>query len=184
MRGNGWPGSGPGSRVWPAALLLIAIPLLGGGAFLGAQTEGARGEGEGPPRMRLTVEEAVDLALKNNLSLQAGAITLDTKKRASDLVWNQFLPDLAVRGTLARQNKAATQSGTVPVVPYGPTQDLYNYLSQSKEPGIPIPGGTLYNYMMPYSATLPQWHLQGNFSATLTLSAALFAGIDAIKTDY
>jgi outer membrane protein TolC len=137
--------------------------------------------------MRLTVEEAVKLALKNNLSLQAGAIALDTKKRASDLVWNQFLPDLALRGTLAGQNKATTQGGVAPLALSDQTRVLDNYLTANGKEGleVSIPGGpTLYNYMMPYSITVPQWHVQGNFSASLTLSAALFAGIDAIKADY
>jgi outer membrane protein TolC len=38
--------------------------------------------------------------------------------------------------------------------------------------------------MMPYSQELPQWHVQGNLSASLTLSSALFSGIQAIKADY
>jgi outer membrane protein TolC len=109
--------------------------------------------------MRLTVEEAVELALKNNLSLQTGAINLDTKKRASDLVWNQFLPDLSLRGTLARQNRATSQS---------------------------VPSG--FSATPPYitytEVELPQWSLQGNISASLTLSAALVSGIQAIKADY
>jgi outer membrane protein TolC len=136
----------------PAVWLLIAVPLLGPGLPLGAQAAvpgaQAAAEAEDPPRMRLTVEDAVKLALRDNLALQAGIIALDTKKRASDLVWNQFLPDLAVRGTLMRQNKATSQT------------------------------------MGAFSITLPQWRVLGDFSASLTLSAALFAGIAAIKADY
>ncbi|MDR2374832.1 MAG: TolC family protein [Treponema sp.] len=154
MRRNGWPGTRLRLKAWPAVWLLILVPLFGGTGSLGAQT-GTAGQ-ETAPAMRLTVEEAVELALKNNLSLQSGAINLDTKRRASDLVWNQFLPDLSLRGTLARQNKASTQS-----VP--------NFSS------------------MPPTYTeveLPRWSLQGNISASLTLSAALVAGIQAIKADY
>ncbi|MDR3159996.1 MAG: TolC family protein [Spirochaetaceae bacterium] len=165
MRGNGWPGP----LVWPL------IALLGGSLW--AQTAP---EPEDSPRTRLTVEEAVNLAMKNNLSLQAGALALDTKKRKSDLVWNQFLPDLAVRGTLAHQNKASSQSGVAPL-----TSAQAGALGLSGSAEISIPGGpTIYNYMMPYSMTAPQWHVQGNFSASLTLSAALFAGIQAIQADY
>jgi outer membrane protein TolC len=105
------------------------------------------------------VDEAVDLALKNNLPLQAAAIALDTKRRKSDLVWNQFLPDLAVRGTLARQNEATSQQA--------PT-------------GLDMTTGALLST----TVELPQWHVQGNFSASLTLSLALFSGIQAIKADY
>ncbi|MDR0642041.1 MAG: TolC family protein [Treponema sp.] len=162
--------------------LLIAAVLLLGGFSLGAQTGTAAPETEDPPRLRLTVEDAVGLALKNNLSLQAGAIALDTKKRASDLVWNQFLPDLTVAGGLRRQNKASSISGMAPL-PWQSGMAALGLTQNSVE--LDIPGmGTAYGYMMPYSATAPQWAAYGSFSASLTLSAALFAGIEAIKADY
>jgi outer membrane protein TolC len=127
------------------------------------------------------VDEAVDLALRNNLSLQAGAIALDTKKRASDLVWNQFLPDLAIRGSLARQNEKTTVSGVAPLDPDVLPPALAGSFPLAK---ISTPIGPIYNYMMPYSMDRSQWGVQGSFSATWTLSAALFAGIEAIKADY
>jgi outer membrane protein TolC len=135
--------------------------MAAAGASLGAQTAGGAdaAPAESVERMRLTVDEAAALALRNNLSLQAGAVALDTKKRASDLVWNQFLPDLAARGTLAHQNKATSQN-----VPVGLDPTTYAFLYRTVE--------------------APQWHVNGNFSAALTLSAAMFAGIQAIKADY
>jgi outer membrane protein TolC len=123
--------------------------------------------------MRLTVDEAVGLALRNNLSLQAGAVALDTKKRASDLVWNQFLPDLAVRGTMARQNeKNSPASATIPLP--GGTPFQANGVSGRMDPP----------FFVTDPITAPQWHMQGNLSAALTLSAAMFAGIQAIQADY
>jgi outer membrane protein TolC len=123
--------------------------------------------------MRLTINGAVDLALRNNLSLKNGAITLDTKKRASDLVWNQFLPDLALRGTLARQNKTTTQTVMAPSAVINPTNLLPPGSSTAPVFGV-----------SPSSVELPGWSMQGNFSASLNLSAALFAGIAVIKADY
>jgi outer membrane protein TolC len=120
------------------------------------------------------------LALRHNLTLQSGAIALDTKKRKSDLVWNQFLPDVTARGTLARQNKATTASGAVPVNPGVP-------LPVMGPLGTPIGSFQLpdgLNYSTLYSVEVPQWHVQGNFSASLTLSAALAAGIQAVRMDY
>jgi outer membrane protein TolC len=170
----------------------MALALAG--ASLGAQTAGggnvaesaAGTPGEEAERMRLTVEEAVDLALKNNLSLQSGAVALDTKRRANDLVWNQFLPDLSVRGTLARQNEATKVSGITPVPLNSQTQALDSWLTANNYGPleIPTPLGPLYNYMMPYSQEVSPWHVQGNFSAALTLSTALFAGIQAVRADY
>jgi len=66
---------------------------------------------EGTAR-RISVEEAVDLAIRQNLSLKSQEVTLDTKKRKHDLVWNQWLPQIEVMGTLAHTNKAsATRVG-------------------------------------------------------------------------
>jgi outer membrane protein TolC len=132
--------------------------------------------------MRLTVEEAVELALKNNLSLQTGALTLDTARRANDLVWNQFLPDLALRGTLARQNKASDPaSATVPV----PNGNLPYSFPNGSQPiqlnGMNLTPAQVY---LTDPVAVPRWSMQGNFSATLNLSAALVAGIQAIKADY
>jgi outer membrane protein TolC len=132
-------------------------------------------EGE---KIRLSPDEAVSIALKNNLSLQSGALTLDTKKRKSDLVWNQFLPDLSARGTLIRQNEATTSSGIQAVAPTGLVSSL------SLPPGRSLPPGADVYLSVPYSADLPQWSLSANFSASLTLSAALGAGIQAIRRDY
>ncbi|MDR3147668.1 MAG: TolC family protein, partial [Treponema sp.] len=123
MRKHGWPGAWPRLGLRSAAWLLIAVPLVAGAQTLSAQagtvgtaqtTQAGSPEADNTPAMRLTLEDAVDLALKNNLSLQVGAITLDTKRRASDLVWNQFLPDLVLGGAMARQNKVTTQ--TVPLL--------------------------------------------------------------------
>ncbi|MDR0622886.1 MAG: TolC family protein [Treponema sp.] len=117
----------------------------------------------------MSPDEAVELAVKNNLGLESERIALDTKKRKSDLVWNQFLPDLEVRGTLARDNEAATVNTSIPV-------PLNTFLNLPPDP--PIYGTT------PYSVEAPQWHVQGNVSATLALTAALFAGIKTIRQDY
>ncbi|MDR2177687.1 MAG: TolC family protein [Treponema sp.] len=178
MRKNGWPDAGPRPRARTAAWLIIAVPLLAGAAQTG--TAQAAAVQTGPPQtaapetnMRLTMDAAVELALRNNLSLRNGAITLDTKKRASDLVWNQFLPDLALRGTLARQNKAATQTVMMPSAIL-----LGNYM--------PIPGTSPAQVfgVSPGSVEVPRWSMLGNISASLNLSLALFAGIEAIKADY
>jgi outer membrane protein TolC len=83
----------------------------GGSSSGGAQTE--------KPLTRLGPDEAVDLAIKNNLTLASSAIDLDTKKRASDLVWNLFLPSFDARGTLAVDNVKAADT---PLSPYPSSQ--------------------------------------------------------------
>ena len=93
---------------------------------------------------RLNPEMAVEMALRNNLNLEAARTGLDIRRRRSDLAWNQFLPGAAVTGTLLRDNVASTTMGF----------------------------------------TIPQWHMNGAFTASLDLSFALFEGIRSLRRDY
>ncbi|GHW03026.1 hypothetical protein AGMMS50249_8120 [candidate division SR1 bacterium] len=105
---------------------------------------------------RITPDEAVDLAIKNNLSLESSRVTLDTKKRKSDLVWNQFLPEIDVRGTLAVTAK------------------------ENKGTPLPLgPGGSTI-----YMGGQPQWTFSGNGAVSWNFSFALIEGIRSIKLDY
>ena len=118
--------------------------------------------GQTAPRL-LSPESAVDLAIKNNLNLETARLGTDIKKRKADLVWNQFLPTLTATGTMARDNWATTtQPVAIPAIP----------------PLIPSP------VVLSPSMTLPNWHVLGNFSATLDFSFALFEGIRSMKLDY
>lgn len=60
-----------------------------------------------PVVRKISVDEAVSLALQNNLSLQVSQVTLDKKKRPADLAWNQFLPVVGVQGSLSAANEVA-----------------------------------------------------------------------------
>ena len=104
--------------------------------------------------VRLTVEEAVDLAREGNLGLVSPRIEAATKKRASDLSWNNFLPTVDASGTLSRWN---TQQYTYGISGMPP--------SLSRVP-------------------LPTWALSGSLSAQLALNLALFEGVKALKADY
>lgn len=65
-------------------LFFILIVLSGAGA----QAVSGRDSGE----LVLTVEEAVQIALNNNLSLERNAIDLGGKRRAADRSWNTLIP--------------------------------------------------------------------------------------------
>ena len=107
--------------------------------------------------VHLSPETAVNMALNNNLNLEAARIGLDIKKRKSDFVWNQFVPTVTAAGTLSRDNWATTSSGIV----------------VSALPSL-----------VPYSITLPQWHVTGSVSVSLDFSFALLEGIRSYKRDY
>ena len=52
----------------------------------------------------LTIDEAVDYALKNSRTLKSNDIDLEIKKRASSVSWNVFLPTVQATGTMSRSN--------------------------------------------------------------------------------
>jgi outer membrane protein TolC len=122
---------------------------------------------QGTP-LRLSPDTAVEMTIKNNLNLQSAALGLDVKKRKSELVWNQFLPSASVTGTLSRDNWASSSSGMLPV----PLNSIN-----------PIIPPDIYA-VTPYTITLPQWHVNGSFSATLDFSFALVEGIKSFRLDY
>jgi outer membrane protein TolC len=106
--------------------------------------------------MRLSPDEAVNLAIKNNLSLETSRSSTATKKRASDLSWNQFLPTVDVGGAILRLNEAP-QGMTLPLPPpLGP---------------ISIPGGS-------------QWRVAGSLSASLNFNYAMIIEMDRLRLDY
>ena len=70
-----------------AAGLLLFSPLL-------AQAD------SGP--LRLGPNEAVELAIRNNLGLEAARVSASSARRASGLSWNQFVPALDVGGSFFR----------------------------------------------------------------------------------
>ncbi len=105
---------------------------------------------------RLSVDAAVDLALKNNLGLQSSLIDAAGKKRKVDTAWNVFVPTVDIMGTLARFNdKPEGMSFPLPP-PIGP---------------ISLPAS-------------PQWSLSASLSAELRLNFAVFEGIKNLKMDY
>ena len=126
-----------------------------------------------PERLRLSPGEAVELAIKNNLSLESARIATGTKKRASDLSWNQFIPGVTVGGSLIMDNKKSTVAGMQPV-------DL---ASLGAIGGITIPPGTIYG-VYPYSVEASRWHVAGTIQASLTLSAAMFENMRRLRLDY
>lgn len=111
----------------------------------------------------LTPDAAVEIALRNNLSLASERLDAAAKKRKADTAWNVFIPQTEVSGTLSRWN--LEKSGVAAV------------------PGAPIPGTPLYDaYAYPYE--LPRWNASGQLSVQLVLNAALFEGMRNLKLDY
>ena len=121
--------------------------------------------------VRLSPDEAVDMAIKNNLSLESARVTSDGKKRASDYSWNQFIPSVTIAGSLIMDNEKTTVSGLAPV-------DIAAVM-----PGFGIPSNTLYG-VAPYSVDAPQWHIAGSVQVALTISIAMFENMHRLRLDY
>ncbi|MDR1428961.1 MAG: TolC family protein [Spirochaetaceae bacterium] len=87
-----------------AARLLVGalVFFLPWGIF--AQESGQR------PVMRLSPDEAVNLALRNNLGLEDSRIGVEGAKRKTDLSWNRFIPGVTAAGILTRDNELAAAS--------------------------------------------------------------------------
>ena len=60
----------------------------------------------------ITVDEAVELAVERNLSLENDRLDLEKSRRQRDTVWNRFLPSTSVSGTLLRYNEEQTNPTT------------------------------------------------------------------------
>ena len=71
-----------------------------------------------PEARRLSPDEAVELALKSNLTLDSARITADMKKRKADTAWNVLVPTIdlgaALRGSLYKPEAAS------PLMPASP----------------------------------------------------------------
>ena len=132
--------------------------------------------------LRLTPDEAVEMAFKNNLNLEMSRTATGTKKRASDLSWNQFIPGVTVSGSLVADNKKALISGYAPV-PWKPEMSLMGWSQDEFERTIPGVG-TMNGWMLPYSVEASQWHVAGSIQAQLTISFAMFENMNRLKLDY
>ncbi|MDR1219887.1 MAG: TolC family protein [Treponema sp.] len=109
---------------------------------------------EAAPARQISLEEATDLAVKNNLGLQSSSVSVDTKKRKQDTAWNVFIPSVDLRGTIGRQNIGTTVSGYLPTgAPYSMEVD-------------------------------PMWLIQGNLSLSLQLNVSAFEGMKNTRLDY
>ena len=133
---------------------------------------------EAAQSMRLSPDEAVELALKNNLSLESSRTSLETRRRASQYSWNQFIPNITVAGVLSRDNEASTSSGIAAVAPTG----LINSIPMP--PGVTLPPGADVYLSVPYSVEVPQWHVVGSLQTSLNLSAAMFENMRRLRLDY
>jgi len=125
--------------------------------------------------LRISPDQAVDLAIKSNLGLEASRSSLETKRRASRYSWNQFIPNVTVAGIFNMDNEARAMSGSraIEEIPLNP---LFGGM---------LPQGVPNFYgVIPYSMEMPQWQFVGNIQASLNISAAMFENMRRLRLDY
>lgn len=107
----------------------------------------------------LTVEEAVAYANAHSKTLKSSAIDLELKKRASDHVWNQFLPSVSLSATVSRANEYT---------------DTVSAIMSAIKP----------TYVAPEVVESDHWKAIGNVGISWNFSFALVDGIRIIKKNY
>jgi outer membrane protein TolC len=167
-------GAGGRSLGPPVPVVIILLLVLLGTAIPAEEAAGDPGAAPrtSPDILRISSDEAVEMAIKNNLSLESARIGVETKKRKSDLSWNVLVPSVDLGGSLIRTNKASTVDGFVPVGPI-PLGSLL--------PGTSLPD--IYG-VVPYSVDVSRWHIAGSLQVALNLNYALFEGIRNTRLDY
>jgi len=136
---------------------------------------------------QLTADMAVELALKNNLSLESSRTGLSTKKRASDFSWNQFIPNVTIGGGFSRSNNKPRPEITIIPLPgdelfqgeFNGIPGTYYAPPVFAPPGSISPGVFIADPMYP-----SQWNLVANVQMSLSINAAMFENIRRLRIDY
>ena len=155
-----------GGLSYPRFVILMVIGILTGG-ILFAQESAAK------EAVKLTPDEAVDRAIKNNLSLESARVVTGTKKRTSDLSWNQFIPSVTLGGSLIMDNQKSSVLTSIPVPNTG-TPFTYEGISGRFNP----------DFFVTDPMEVPRWHIAGQLQASLTVSMAMFENMNRLRLDY
>lgn len=107
----------------------------------------------------VTMEEAVEMALKNNLSLKSQSIDLKGKKRAKNSVANQLYPSISAGAGLTHMWEKRDNSFQMP-------DGMGGMTTISLGPGV------------------PDWAVGFSLDISLYLNGAIFEGIRTARLDY
>ncbi|MDY2844033.1 MAG: TolC family protein [Treponema sp.] len=113
--------------------------------------------------VKLTLDDAVEYALKNSRTLKSSDIDLEMKKRASSTSWNVFLPNVQASGTMSRAND------------YSPsTVDIVTAVVSNGKVAVPSD----------YDKEEDRWSTIGALSVSWNFNPAYIAQIQKAKLDY
>ena len=113
--------------------------------------------------VKLTLDDAIEYALKNSRTLKSSDIDLEMKKRASSTSWNVFLPNVQASGTMSRAND------------YSPsTVDIVTAVVSNGKVAVPSD----------YDKEEDRWSTIGALSVSWNFNPAYIAQIQKAKLDY
>jgi outer membrane protein TolC len=150
-------------------------------AGAGSQSGAEPSQGAGSTAvLKINMDEAVRLALQNNLNLKSAAVQLDIKYRANKYKWNQFIPSLNVsananRGWASVANSFITMADTIDS--WGTLNGLIGSSLSSRPEYKDIKARS--------SSGAYMWSGAITMSATWNLPfVAMASGLKALKQDY
>lgn len=118
----------------------------------------------------LSMEDAVNLGLKNNLNIETEKFRLEKKKWALITCWNVLIPQSNFSMAFTKMDDEIREKKVL--IPYNdPLQG-------------PLANPNGYNATMYYDTTIPEWGMGFNFSIQWRFSANLFLGIYHTVLDY
>jgi outer membrane protein TolC len=113
----------------------------------------------------LTIEDAVDYALKHSRTLKSSDIDLELKQRASKNSWNVFLPTVQASGTMSRTSEYSPANAA--------QSQLFNQLT-----------GGAYPVKTDYDKEEDRWSTVGTVSASWNFTPAYVSKIRIAKAQY
>ncbi len=146
------------NRLPAGSALLLGVYMFFLPLGLGAQSAA-------PTALSLTLDDAVDLALRNNLGLKSTRLKLDEAKGDLSSNWNVFLPKITLSAAVSRSNLADDDR----VQP-----DLTRF---------PEYAASGFTGDFP-TATIPRWGAQFLLDLSWGLSAAQFLSVKQTSLDY
>ena len=88
---------------------LVFIGFLFSGILFAQESKSAESDAKKTETVKLSIEEAVEYALKNSRTLKSSDIDLELKERAAKNSWNVFLPSVTASGTMKRASEISPQ---------------------------------------------------------------------------
>jgi outer membrane protein TolC len=142
-----------------AAMLLCATLSVQETAAQETPAQGASVQGTEVQPLLLSPDEAVERAIRNNLSLESSRTNLETRRRASQYSWNQFIPDVMLIGSLSSDN-SRTFLYNESDIPSAMLDQMRNQLETSR------------------------LGISGTIQASLNISIAMFESMNRLRLDY